>query len=370
MGSVSVMTHLHSPITIRNVTFNNRIWLAPMCQYHCLNHDGMPEAWHQAHYGARAIGGFGLVTVEATGIVPEGRISPKCTGIWNEEQQEAWKPIVDFAHSQGSKIAMQLIHAGRKSSSVPKRPGEKKYDTSTVPESEGGWTPVGPSAVANDRHAVPRELTREEIHDIPELFAAAASRAVAAGFDAIELSAGHGYLLHQFLSPLSNHREDSWGGSFENRTRLLRLVVNAVRTAIGEDVPLIVRISATDWYDDVDSWDLEQSVGLAPLLKMAGADMISVSSGGVNSPRIAVGPNYQVGFAEEIKKRSDMLVATAGLITEPAQAEAILAEGRADVVLLGREALRNPNWPLYAAHKLGMDRNEIAYPGSYLRGAW
>lgn len=364
------MTHLHSPITVREMTANNRIWLAPMCQYHCMNLDGVPEMWHRAHYGARAIGGFGLITVEATGISPEGRISPKCTGLWNREQVEAWRPIVEFAHTQGAKMAIQLIHAGRKSSTVPKRPGEQKHPTATIPEAHGGWEPVGPSAIANDRHLVPRELTREEIHAVPEQFAAAAARAVEAGFDAVEISAGHGYLMHQFLSPISNQRDDSWGGSFENRTRLLRLVVTAVRTAVGDGVPVFVRISATDWRDDVPSWDLEQSVGLAHLLRGAGGDLISVSSGGVDSATIPVGPNYQVRFAEEIGKRSDVPVATAGLITEPQQAEAILAEGRADIVLIGREALRDPNWPLRAAHELGMDREEIPYPGSYLRGAW
>lgn len=364
------MTHLHSPITIRNMTAPNRIWLAPMCQYHCMNNDGVPEAWHRVHYGARAIGGFGLITVEASGISPEGRISPKCTGLWNDSQADAWREIVDFGHSQGAAMAIQLIHAGRKSSSVPKRPGEERFATQTVPVENGGWETVGPSPLANDGHLAPRELSRDEIRELPEVFASAARRAVGAGFDAVEISAGHGYLLHQFLSPLANQREDSWGGSFENRTRLLRLLVTAVRTAVGGDVPVFVRISATDWYADRPSWDIEQSVALASLLKDAGCDLVSVSSGGIDTPEIPVGPNYQVRLAEEIKQRAGVPVATAGLITSPEQAEAILAESRADVVLLGREALRDPQWPLRAAHELGLAREDIAYPGSYLRGAW
>lgn len=364
------MTHLHSPITLRELHVNNRIWLAPMCQYHCMEENGVPEAWHFAHYGARAIGGFGLITAEASGVVPEGRISPKCAGIWNDEQRDAWAPIVDFVHSQGSKMAIQLIHAGRKASSVAKRPGEKKYANNTVPREDGGWETVAPSAIAAEGLDAPRELNRDEIREIPDQFGRAAARAMEAGFDAVEISAGHGYLLHQFLDPIANQREDSWGGSFDNRTRLLRLAVTAVRTAVGDGVPVIVRISATDWIEDREAWDLEQSVTLAPLLETAGADMISVSTGGIAPAQIPTGPNYQVRFAEEIKRRTGVRVSTAGLITTPEQAEAIVAEDRADVVLLGREALRDPNWPLRAGHELGLEREAIPYPGSYLRGAW
>lgn len=352
------------------MTAKNRIWLAPMCQYHCFNLDGVPEGWHFAHYGARAIGGFGLITAESTAVVPEGRISPKCTGIWNDEQQAEWSKIVDFVHTQGAKMAIQLNHAGRKASTVPNRPGEELFETQTVPVEHGGWTAVAPSPIAGDDMLPPQELDRDEIRALPDQFAAAARRAVEAGFDAIELHGAHGYLLHQFLSPIANQRTDSWGGSFENRTRLIRLVTTAVRTAVGEAVPVIVRLSGTDWIEDRPSWDLDQTAMLAGLLRDAGADFISVSSGGVTAADIPVGPNYQVQLAEEVKRRTEVPTGAVGLITAPEQAEAILGEGRADTVYLGRAALRDPNWPLRAAHELGVGRHDIDYPGSYVRGAW
>lgn len=330
----------------------------------------MPNQWHAVHYGARAIGGFGLITVEATGVVPEGRISPACTGLWNDEQAKAWKPIVDFVHSQGSKIAIQLNHAGRKASTVPELSGQPTYDNDTVPEEAGGWQTVAPSPIAADNQNVPRELTRDEIRQIPEDFATAARRAVDAGFDAIEIHAAHGYLLHQFLSPLSNQRTDSWGGSFDNRTRLLPLVVTAVRAAIGEAIPIFVRLSATDWIDDAPSWDLDQTTRLVQVLKNAGTDLISITTGGNVPADIPVAPNYQVRFAEEVSRETGMPVSVAGLITESAQAEAIIAEGRSDVVLLARESLRDPHFPLRAAHELGRARSRIDYPKQYERGAF
>lgn len=364
------MNHVLEPFTLRGMTTKNRIWLPPMCQYHCFNLDGVPEAWHFAHYGARAIGGFGLITAESTGIVPEGRISPKCTGLWNDEQEAAWAKIVDFAHTQGTKMSIQLNHAGRKASTVAARPGEELFDTQTIPEDRGGWQPVAPSPIAGDNMAVPREMDRDEIRELPDHFAAAARRAVRAGFDAVEIHGAHGYLLHQFLSPISNERTDSWGGSFDNRTRLIRLVTTAVRTAVGDEIPVIVRLSATDWIDDRSSWDLDQTITLASLLKDAGADFISVTSGGITSAYMPMGPNYQVRFADEIRKHTEVPTGAVGLITEPAQAEAIVAEGRADTVLIGRAALRDPQWPLRAAHELGVGRHDIDYPGSYVRGAW
>lgn len=364
------MTSLLEPLTLRGLTTKNRIWLPPMCQYHCTNSDGVPEAWHQVHYGARAIGGFGMIIAESTGVTAEGRISPLCTGLWNDEQESAWAGIVDFVHTQGAKMAIQLNHAGRKSSTVPNLPDQPTYASETVPESAGGWQPVAPSEIPGDGMAAPHMMTREEIFDLPEHFAAAAERAVRAGFDAIEIHGAHGYLLHQFLSPISNQRTDSWGGSFGDRTRLIRLVATAVRAVIPEEMPLIMRLSATDWIDDEPSWDLDQTVTLVGLLEEAGVDLVNVSTGGLVSAPIPVAPNYQVRFAEEIRRRTGVPTAAVGLITEPSQAEAIVAEGRADVVLIGREALRDPNWPLRAEDTLGGKKAQVEMPASYHRAAW
>lgn len=364
------MTHLHQPITLRGLEIANRIWLPPMCQYHCTNQDGVPEDWHFVHYGARAVGGFGLVIAESTAVTPEGRISPACTGLWNDEQEAAWAKIVDFAHSQGTKMGIQLNHAGRKASTVPWLPGQPDYGSDTVPEEHGGWQPVAPSPLPGPNMATPRELNRDEIRALPEHFAQAAQRAVRAGFDVIEIHGAHGYLLHQFLSPVSNKREDSWGGSFHDRTRLISLVVTAVRGVIPEDMPLLVRLSATDWVSDEPSWDLDQTATLAVELQTAGADLIDVTSGGLVPAKIPVAPNYQVRFAEEIRDRTGIPTAAVGLITSPAQAEAIIAEDRADAVLIGREGLRDPHFPLRAAHELGLRHEKIAYPDSYHRGAW
>lgn len=370
VDNLGAMTNLHQPLTLRGLEIANRIWLPPMCQYHCTNRDGVPEGWHFAHYGARAVGGFGLLIAESTGVTPEGRISPACTGLWNDEQEKAWAEIVAFVHSQGAKMGVQLNHAGRKSSTVPALPSQPDYGSQTIPEEHGGWRPVAPSPVAGPNMATPKELDRDEIRALPEHFAAAARRAVRAGFDLVEIHAAHGYLLHQFLSPLTNHREDSWGGSFHDRTRLLSLVVTAVRGVIPDDMPLLVRLSATDWVDDEPAWDLEQTVTLAQELKTAGVDLIDVTSGGLVPAEIPVGPNYQVRFAEEIRRRADVPTAAVGMITSPQQAEAIIAEDRADAVLVGREALRDPNFPLRTAHELGVAREKIAYPDSYHRGAW
>ncbi|AGF73787.1 NADH:flavin oxidoreductase/NADH oxidase [Corynebacterium halotolerans] len=368
------MSELFSPFRLRDLELPNRVWMPPMCQYHASDRDGTPEDWHLVHYGARAAGGFGLIIAESTGIVPEGRISPLCTGLWNDRQEEAWARIVSFVHSQGTRMGIQLNHAGRKSSTVPALPNQERFgDTDTIPPGHGGWEPVGPSAVANAGLAVPREMTTDELYDLPEQFAAAAERAVRAGFDAVEIHGAHGYLLHQFLTPLANKRTDSWGGSFENRTRLIRLVVSAVRAVIPETMPLIVRLSATDWVDAEDSepsWGLDQTIALTHLLRDAGVDLIDVTTGGAAPADIPVGPNYQARFAEEIRRATGVPTAAVGLITEPAQAEAIVAEDRADAVLIGRAALRDALWPHRAAHELGTPREEIPYPGSYARGAW
>lgn len=363
------MTTLFDPIRLRDLEIRNRVWLPPMCQYHAFDADGTPEDWHVVHYGARAAGGFGLIIAESSGIIPEGRISPLCTGLWNDRQEEAWAGIVKFAHSQGAKMGIQLNHAGRKASTVPARPGQKPVDdTDTIPVGHGGWVAVGPSAVANDGLAVPREMTAEEIEALPGQFAASAERAVRAGFDTIEIHGAHGYLLHQFLTPLANKRTDDWGGSFENRIRLIRLVVAAVRGVIPEGMPLLVRLSATDWIEG--AWDLEQTVRLATLLKEDGVDLIDVSTGGAAHAQIPVGPGYQVRFAGEIRRRAEIPTAAVGLITDPRQAQEILDDSLADAVLIGRAGLRNASWPLLAAHELGRSREEIPYPGSYSRASY
>ncbi|QGU05858.1 NADH:flavin oxidoreductase/NADH oxidase [Corynebacterium comes] len=360
------MTSLFTSLRLRDLEIPNRVWLPPMCQYHAFDADGTPEDWHMVHYGARAAGGFGLIIAESTGVVPEGRISPLCTGLWNDRQEEAWARIVRFAHSQGSKIGIQLNHAGRKASTVPARPGQKPVnDTDTIPVGHGGWVAIAPSAIANDGLAVPREMTAAEIEAIPGQFAASAERAVRAGFDTIEIHGAHGYLLHQFLTPLANHRTDEWGGSFENRTRLILQVVDAVRKVIPEGMPMIVRLSATDWIEG--AWDLEQTISLAGLLREEGADLIDVTTGGAAKATIPVGPGYQVRFAAEIRRRAGIPTAAVGMITDPEQAEQILDDSLADAVLIGRAALRDAAWPLRAAHELGIDREKIPYPGSYWR---
>jgi len=349
------MNSLFTPIRLRELNIRNRVWLPPMCQYHAT--DGIPEDWHFVHYGARAAGGFGLIIAEATGIVPEGRISPACTGLWNDEQEDAWSGIVSFVHAQGAAMGIQLNHAGRKASTVPWLPGR---DPGTV--REGGWETVGPSPIAQEGLDAPRELTASEIEAVPGSFAAAAERAVRGGFDTVELHAAHGYLLHQFLTPLANQRTDEWGGSFDNRTRLVRRVVRAVRDVLPSGMPLMVRLSATDWIDG--GWDLEQSVALASLLIDDGVDLLDVSTGGAAQARIPVGPGYQVEFAAEIRRRSGLATAAVGMITEPSQALSIVEGGDADAVLIGRAGLREPSWPQRAADETGAD---IPYPDSYWR---
>lgn len=365
------MNELFAPITLRGLEIKNRIWVPPMCQYQVDNEDGMPTDWHLVHYGARAVGGFGLIVAESTGIVPEGRISPRCTGIWNDTQVAQWRVITDFVHAQGAKMGIQLNHAGRKSSSVPSLPEQPRYEgLDTVPVEVGGWEPVGPTALANDGLAVPRELTLAEIAQLPADFAAAARRAMAAGFDTVEIHAAHGYLLHQFLSPISNQRKDSYGGGFGNRIRLLLEVVEAVREALPASTPLLVRISATDWREDIDSWTAEQSVRLAIRLKGAGVDLLDVSTGGINRAKIPLGPGYQVRFAEEIRREAGIPTAAVGLITEPQEALDIVQQGRADAVLIGREALRDPSWAHRAAHQTGLEMGEYFYPPAYHRAPW
>ncbi|MCS5721351.1 NADH:flavin oxidoreductase/NADH oxidase [Herbiconiux sp. CPCC 203407] len=350
---------LFRPLALRSVTLRNRVWVAPMCQYSADEHDGMPSDWHLVHLGSFAIGGAGLVLTEATAVSPEGRISPEDLGIWNSEQQAVFSRITAFIRAQGAAAGIQLAHAGRKAST---------YRTwsevqGTVPESEGGWPTVAPSAVAFDGYERPRALEADELPGIVDDFRAAARRAVDAGFEVIEVHAAHGYLLHQFLSPLSNERTDAYGGSLENRARLLLEIVRAVRAEIGDDLALLVRFSGTDWVEG--GWDAEQTATVAGWAAEAGADLFDISSGGLVPASIPVGPLYQVPLATEVKERAGVAVSAVGLITTAQEAEGVVASGRADAVMLARELLRDPHFPLRAAGELGA---EIDYwPAQYLR---
>ncbi|OII24482.1 NADH:flavin oxidoreductase/NADH oxidase [Curtobacterium sp. MCBA15_013] len=344
------MTHaLFEPITIRDLTVRNRIWVSPMCQYSVEAQDGVPTPWHLVHLGGFAKGGAGAVVVEATGVVPEGRISPQDLGLWNDEQRDAFRPIVDFIHSQGAAAGVQLAHAGRKASTF--RPWESTHGS--VPADQGGWNTVAPSAVAFDGYAEPRELATEDIRVVALAFAAAARRSVEAGFDLVEIHAAHGYLLHQFLSPLSNHRTDSYGGSLENRARALLEVLDAVRAEVGAGFPVVVRFSATDWIPG--GLTLEETTQVARWAAEHGADLADVSTGGnAASAPIPVGPGYQVPFADAIKRDAGIGTIAVGMISEAFQAEQIVATGQADVVMVGREFLRDPGFPLRAAVELGV----------------
>jgi 2,4-dienoyl-CoA reductase-like NADH-dependent reductase (Old Yellow Enzyme family) len=355
------MPGLFDPLTIRGTTFRNRAWVAPMCQYSCLDRDGIPTDWHLVHLGSLARGGSGLVITEATAVVPEGRISPEDTGIWSDEQGAAWSRIATFIRGEGAVPGIQLAHAGRKASTFS--PWGDPRDGS-VPLDEGGWQTVAPSAVAFAGYVEPRALELDELPGIVTAFADAAVRAVRAGFGLVEIHAAHGYLLHQFLSPLANRRDDAYGGSLENRARLVLEVVRAVRAAVGDELPVFVRFSATDWADD--GWDVEQTATVAGWAREAGADLFDISSGGlVGGVRIPLGPGYQVPFAERIGDDADVPVSAVGLITTPEQADAVIRDGQADAVMLGRELLRDPHFPLRAAHELG---TELDYwPPQYLR---
>jgi 2,4-dienoyl-CoA reductase-like NADH-dependent reductase (Old Yellow Enzyme family) len=358
------MPSLFEPITLQDLTIKNRIWLSPMCQYSVEKQDGAPTNWHLVHLGSRAALGYGLILTEATAVSPQGRISPQDTGIWNYEQVAAWRPVVEFAHGQGTAIGVQLAHAGRKASTYAPWLGH-----GSVPEAEGGWPTVGPSAVAFPGYAPPTELTTDQIRDIVAAFGAAAARADDAGFDVVEVHAAHGYLLHQVLSPLANRRTDEYGGSFEYRTRLVPQVLDAVRAAWPAGKPVLVRISATDWVDG--GWTVADSAELGALLLEHGVDLVDTSSGGLDpAQQIDVEPGYQMPFARDVRIKGGIATGAVGLITEPAQAQQILDEGSAEVVLLARAALREPAWPLRAAHELGVPRHDAPYAKQYRRGAW
>jgi 2,4-dienoyl-CoA reductase-like NADH-dependent reductase (Old Yellow Enzyme family) len=350
------MSLLLSPYTLRGVTARNRIWVAPMCQYSAV--DGMPGDWHLVHLGARAVGGAGVVFTEATAVSPEGRISPQDTGIWNDEQAQAWARIASFVQAQGALAGIQLAHAGRKGSSS--RPWDGR---GAVAAEDGGWVPVGPTADAYPGLAEPAALDLAGIAGVREDFVAATRRALTAGFDLVEVHAAHGYLLHEFLSPLSNTRTDEYGGDLAGRMRLVLEVVEDVRAVWPEDKPLVLRISASDWVEG--GWTAEDSVALAKEAAARGVDLVDCSSGG-NSPdqQITLGPGYQVPFAAQVRRDAGVPTGAVGLLTDPAQAEQVLAESSADVVLLARELLRDPHWPLRAAAALGDD---VAWPVQYDR---
>jgi len=363
---LAVTPALLAPTTLRGLELRNRIWLAPMCQYMVEEHDGVPADWHLVHLGARAAGGFGLIVTEATAVSPEGRISPRDTGLWNDEQTAAWRRIVDFCQGQGARVAVQLAHAGRKASTWPALP-RYRARRGTVPEFAAGWRTVGPTPEPFPGLDAPDALDRDDIAHVVDDFVAAAHRAEEAGFDAVELHFAHGYLVHEFLSPLVNTRTDEYGGDGPGRRRLAREIAAAVREAWPAEKPVIVRISATDWIDG--GWDITQSVELARELEEVGVDALHVSTGGAVIADIAVGPEYQVGFARTLREAVSMPVAAVGLITDPAGAQDVLERGDADFVAVGRAALREPSWPQRAAHELGV-RDPALYPGAYHRGSW
>lgn len=356
---------LFEPMKLRGLTIRNRIFLPPMCQYSVVTEDGIPTEWHLMHYGARAAGGFGLIMVEAAGVSPEARISPRCVGIWNETQSLAWEPIVDFVHSQGAAIGIQLAHAGRKASTEPSLPG---FNGGSVAVGDGGWSTVAPSAVPFPKLAEPRELSVEEIKEVVSDFSRAAQRAVKCGFDTVEIHAAHGYLLHQFLSPISNKRTDEYGGNFANRIRIVVETVEAVRKVIPESMPLIIRISATDWVDGEESWDVDSSIRLLKELEILGVDAVDVSSGGLIPAPIEVGPGYQAGLAKQIAKEIDMPVIAVGKIDTPELAEHLVAFDGLDAVDVGSRALLDPAWPAKAANVLGLDPVEAGLAPQYHRG--
>ncbi|WP_268799862.1 NADH:flavin oxidoreductase/NADH oxidase [Pseudomonas huanghezhanensis] len=353
------MSLLLEPYTLRQLTLLNRIAVSPMCQYSCV--DGLANDWHLVHLGSRAVGGAGLIFTEATAVTKDGRITPEDLGLWNDEQIEPLQRITRFIAAQGAVAGIQLAHAGRKGSTW--RPWVSEQGT--IPTEQGGWQPWGASDIAFDsHHKAPTPLDEAQIKEVIDAFVASAKRALTAGFKVVELHAAHGYLLHQFLSPLSNQRSDQYGGSFENRIRLTLEVTEAVRAVWPEDLPVFVRVSATDWVEG--GWTVDETVELSRRLKALGVDLIDVSSGGsAAKAEIPVGPGYQTRFAERVKQEAGIATGTVGMITEPAQAEHILRTGQADMVLLARELLRDPYWPLHADEQFGAKK--AVWPAQYQR---
>lgn len=353
------MSLLLEPYTLRGLTLRNRIVVSPMCQYS--SQDGFANDWHLVHLGSRAAGGAGLVIFEATAVTADGRITPEDLGLWKDEHISMLQRINRFIDAQGAVPGIQLSHAGRKASTW--RPWLGKHGSVTL--EEGGWTPVAPSSVPFDpEHARPTELTEADINGIKDAFVAAAKRALTANFKVVEIHAAHGYLLHQFMSPISNRRTDQYGGSFENRVRLVLEVTEAIREVWPADLPVFVRVSATDWVED--GWNTDETVALSKRLKSIGADLIDVSSGGTAAKaEIPTGPGYQTRFAERVRKEADMPTGTVGMITDSAQAEHILRTGQADLIFLARELLRHPYWPLQADEDLG--GRQATWPAQYQR---
>ena len=351
-------------MSVRSVTFRNRIWVAPLCQYSIEEKDGVPRDWHLVHLGSMASGGAGLIIAEATAVSPEARISDEDTGLWNDQQRNGWARIVAFLHSQGAHAGVQLAHAGRKASVWP----EWGYArTGTMDAADGGWQSVSASNIPFADFAAPVALDDTGIDKVVNDFVASAVLAVEAGFDVLEIHAAHGYLMHQFLSPLSNHRTDEFGGNLENRARLLLRVIEGVRAVIGIDIPLFVRFSATDYAEG--GWDQEQTAIVAGWAREAGADLFDISTGGnVSGVRIPTSPGYQVPFAEFVKEKAVVAVSAVGLITTAQQANQIIETGQADAVMLGREMMRDPHFALRAAHELGVELDY--WPQQYLRARW
>ena len=351
------MIKLFTPITIKSVTLKNRIVVSPMCEYSSV--DGFANEWHLVHLGSRAVGGAGLIITEATAVSPEGRISPDDLGIWKNAHLDKLKNIVSFIHKHGSVAGIQLAHAGRKASSPSPWKGSRQLS-----KENGGWQTVAPSAIPfNEGDSIPEALTTEGIKKVIDDFKAAAQRALSAGFKLVEIHGAHGYLIHEFLSPLSNQRTDEYGGSYENRIRLLTEITEAIQSVWPKELPVFVRISATDWAPG--GWNENEAAQLATVLKTRGVDLIDCSSGGlVPGVKIPVGPGYQVQFAEKIKKEAGILTGAVGMITGAEQAEAILTKGEADLIIIARELLRDPYFPLRAAQQLGADTD---WPVQYLR---
>ncbi len=357
----SLAPHLFQPFTLRGVRLRNRIVMSPMCMYSCTRRDGMASSWHLVHLGSRAVGGTGLIFTEATAVTPEGRISPEDLGIWNDDQAAALQPIVDFLSRHGAAAGIQLAHAGRKASTH--RPWDSEHGQVALPN--GGWIPRGPSALPFSSHdKPPEELSEAEIAEVVGAFRASAQRAVGIGMEVIEIHAAHGYLIHEFLSPLSNHRTDAYGGSREGRMRLLLEVVDAVRAVLPDRLPLAVRMSSTDWVEP-EGWTIEDTVSTARVLREHGVDLVDCSSGGnVPSPTIPLGPGYQVPFAAQVRQAAGIATGAVGLITSAQQAEDIIASGSADLVFLARALLRDPYWAKHAAESLG---GELPWVEQYLR---
>jgi len=359
---------LFAPLSLREVESRNRVMVSPMCQYSCDARDGLATDWHRVHLGSRAVGGAGIVMAEATAVEPRGRISPEDLGLWSQAHADALAPIAAFVKEQGSVPGIQLAHAGRKASK--RRPWEGSTPLQPV---DGGWVTVAPSALPYPYDAEPpvtRELSREDIASVTESFVESARLADDAGFDVVEVHAAHGYLLHEFLSPVANRRDDEYGGSFENRTRPVREVVAAVREVWPDSKPVFVRVSATDWLADRDAWTTDQTVRLADRLGALGVDLVDVSSGGIHPDQRLPhgGPNYQVPYAERVRNETeaDVAVGAVGGITTGQQADALIRNARADLAIVGREHLRDPYFSLHAAHELGQE-DRVEWPPQYRR---